>query len=172
MRVLFTTILVLGVQCVQAQVTTASKQPVAKQTKTMATGEGYLNNQSSYQAHGASGALVIADPTINALNRQGYGSRVPLYGHKGVLGLPRGTYGYARGQLWLRSTVATSTGGSTGISSVGTGGSNGGAGVSGSAPGVNGKAPDAGPAIWGSARGLLQPSVPPKSGATASGRGQ
>ncbi|OLY92992.1 hypothetical protein SAMN05444008_10492 [Cnuella takakiae] len=114
-----------------------------------------LQSSSAYPAKAGNTRLGIADPTINALNGMGNGIGVPVYGSNGVLGLPKGTYGYAKGQLWLRSTDATSIGGITGNPSVGTGSSSAGAG--GNMLGLNGKSPYAGPANWGSAQGLRQP---------------
>lgn len=113
-----------------------------------------LQTTGAYPAKGGIG-LGIADPTLNAFNKMGAGSSPSLYGSNGVLGLPRGTYGFARGQLWLRSNGSTSIGGVTGNPSVGNGSSSAGAG--GNMLGVNGNSPYAGPVIWGSAQGIRQP---------------
>lgn len=169
MRPILLTFFLVAFNLAHAQVKSNTGKPQQRPLLNITNTGGQLQSRGSYQARSAPGTFRIADPTINALNGQGYGGPVKMYGSDGVLGLPRGTYGYAKGQLWLRSTDATSIGGSTGNSTVGTGSSNAGVGVSGSAPGVNGKAPDAGPAIWGSARGLLQPTVPAKA-ATNSGK--
>lgn len=113
-----------------------------------------LQSTGTYPAK-AGGKQGIADPTIKALNNMGDEGSPRLYGSNGVLGLPRGTYGFARGQLWLRSNGATSIGGITGNPSVGTGSSSSGAG--GNTLGLNGQSPYAGPSIWGSAQGIRQP---------------
>jgi hypothetical protein len=100
--------------------------------------------------------LFIADPVIQAYNMRSNGANVRLSG-SGVIGMPRGSYGFANGQVLLRSTGATSIGGITGSGSVGTGSTPGSPGTSGSALGVNGKNVYAGPSIWGSAHGLNLP---------------
>lgn len=142
-------LLVMGADAQQNKTGSKTKPPA--QQKTAATGS--LQSTGAYPAKG-SVRLGIADPTVNALNNMGGGSSPSLYGSNGVLGLPRGTFGFARGQLWLRSNGSTSIGGVTGNPSVGTGSSSAGAG--GNMLGVNGKSPYAGPAIWGSAQGLRQ----------------
>jgi hypothetical protein len=120
---------------------------------------GSLTNTGAYQARRPL-SNSIYDPTIRAMNNRTEYGGVPLFGKKSLLALPKGTYGFSNGQVWLRTTDATSIGGITGNGSVGTGSSNGGVGTSGAAIGVNGKNPYAGPAIWGSAQGLkVQDSV-------------
>lgn len=118
-----------------------------------------LNSTAAYPAKAptANRLLYIADPTLRALNTRRAGTALPLFGNYGIWGVPKGTYGFAKGQVWLRTTDATSIGGTTGISSVGTGSSSGGIGMGGLANGVNGKSPYAGPTIWGSAQGLNLP---------------
>ncbi len=149
----------------QAQTTqrkAASPTKRANDNNAMATRQQQqmaLNSTGSYQAKApsASGRLWIADPTIRALNNRREGAEIPMFGTNSILGLPKGTYGYRKGQLWLRSTDATSIGGVTGNSSVGNGSSAGGVGTGGFVNGVNGKSPYAGAGIWGSAQGMQLP---------------
>lgn len=114
-----------------------------------------LTERGNYAAKSpaAPGQLSIADPVIRAFNQRSNGANIRLSG-SGVLGAPRGTYGFANGQISLRSTDATSIGGITGSGSVGTGTSAGSVGMGGMVPHVNGKNVYAGPALWGSARNL------------------
>jgi hypothetical protein len=114
-----------------------------------------LTDRGNYaaKAPGAAGQLSIADPVIRAYNMRSNGANIRLSG-SGVMGAPRGTYGFANGQISLRSTDAPSIGGITGSGSVGTGTSTGGVGMGGMVPHVNGKNIYAGPALWGSARNL------------------
>lgn len=111
------------------------------------------NRNYAAKANGTTGSLPIADPVIRAFNMRSNGANIRLSG-SGVLGAPRGTYGFANGQISLRSTDAPSIGGITGSGSVGTGTSTGGVGMGGMVPNVNGKNVYAGPALWGSARNL------------------
>ena len=87
-----------------------------------------------------------------------------MFGNRSLLGLPKGTYGFGNGQLWLRQTDATSIGGVTGNSTVGTGSSSG-MSMGANATGVNGKNPYAGPTMWGSAQGLQLPDSTRKQAA-------
>jgi hypothetical protein len=117
-----------------------------------------LLHTGRYAAKAGNGVtnLYIADPVIRAFNMRSNGANIRLSG-SGVLGAPRGTYGFANGQISLRTTDATSIGGITGSGSVGTGSSAGGVGTAGMAPLVNGKNVYAGPSIWGSARNMQLP---------------
>lgn len=127
---------------------------------TIRNSTGTMSSTGSYEARAPLSANRISDPTVRAMNNRTEFSGVPLFGKNSLLALPKGTYGFRKGQLLLRTTDATSIGGITGNGSVGTGSSNGSVGTGGSAIGVNGKNPYAGPAIWGSAQGLkLQDSV-------------
>lgn len=137
--------------------TERSKVQAGKEQTTVQSGR--LQSASAYPAKAADPGIPfrITDPTIRAMNNRSAGSELPLYGSDGLLGLPKGTYGFARGQLWLRPTDATSIGGITGSGSVGTGGSANGVGTGGFANGVNGKSPYAGPTVWGSLQGMNLP---------------
>jgi hypothetical protein len=116
-----------------------------------------LTDTRSYPAkQGTNRPFSISDPVINAYNYRSNGGNIRLSG-SGVLGSPRGTYGFANGQLLLRNTDATSFGGNSGNGSVGTGSSPAGPGTAGMVPWVNGKSVYAGPTIWGSGRGLNLP---------------
>ena len=93
--------------------------------------------------------LSIADPVIRTLNERADASAGVDVPGSGILGMPKLTYGIARGQILLRSTVAPSIGTSTGSGSVGTGTNVGAIGTAGNSIGVNGKNPYAGPGIYG-----------------------
>jgi hypothetical protein len=96
----------------------------------------------------ASAPLKITDATVNMLNQRAKGMGFPISG-SGILGMPKVTYGIAKGKLLLRTTDAPTIGSSTGPGSVGTGTSIGTMGTSGNGLGVNGKNPYAGPNIYG-----------------------
>jgi hypothetical protein len=93
--------------------------------------------------------LTIADPTINALKQNAAGGNVQI-SKSGIVGMPRGTYGFANGKILLRTTTATSSGAGYGSGAVATGSSINSLGTSESTIGVNGKSPYAGPWLWGS----------------------
>lgn len=97
----------------------------------------------------ASQVLEISDPLILELKRRFYGADVKISG-SGVVGMPNGTYGFADGQLFLRSTTATSPGTLYGSAATGTGTTLGGLGSGEYFLGVNGRAAAAGPWMWGS----------------------
>ena len=92
--------------------------------------------------------LQIADPVVRTLNERANGANTPI-DFREFMGVGRGTYGIANGQILLRPNGATTSGGITGSGAVGTGSSPGGIGIHGTAPGVNGKNPYAGPGMWG-----------------------
>jgi hypothetical protein len=96
----------------------------------------------------------VSDPTLVALSENAKGNDV-FVSKSGIVGMPKRAYGFANGHILLHSTVATSSGSTSGTSSVGTGSSISGMGRSGSFIGMNGKSPDAGQAMWGNARGLV-----------------
>lgn len=96
----------------------------------------------------AAGSLKIYDATLVALNRKAAGLPHQI-APSGIIGMPKITYGIARGQLLLRNTTAPSLGATTGSGAVGTGTHAGSMGTSGHSPGVNGKSPDAGPSLYG-----------------------
>jgi hypothetical protein len=108
-----------------------------------------LSNTSTNAALAPSATrLSIADPIINALNANAKGTNIKL-SPSGLIGVPKGTYGFANGKLILYSNNATSTGAITGMGSVGTGSSIGNVGALGPAMGVNGKNPYAGVGSYG-----------------------
>lgn len=115
-----------------------------------------LGNTGRYNAFGSSNAagLRISDPTIIRLNQRASGADVPLSG-SGIAGMPKGSYGFAKGKILLRNTTSTTPGTGYGSGAVGTGTSLQGPGTAESAIGVNGKSPYAGPWLWGDRRPLL-----------------
>lgn len=90
----------------------------------------------------------IADPIIGALNAKADGNNVQV-SSSGIVGVPKGTYGFAHGKIVLYPSGATSSGTSTGSGSVGTGTGPGGIGMFGPAIGVNGKSPFTGTGSYG-----------------------
>ena len=108
-----------------------------------------LNSTSSYPAfRRPADSFKIADPTIRALDANAKGANLKL-GPSGLVGVPKGTYGFANGKIRLYPSGATSTGTTTGMGSVGTGSSTGAVGSSGPTMGVNGKNPYASPGAYG-----------------------
>ena len=87
--------------------------------------------------------LQISDPILKAFNANANGANIKL-GSSGLLGVPKGAYGFANGKIILYSNGAKSSGTITGMGSVGTGTSPGTVGSLGPAMGVNGKNPYAG----------------------------
>lgn len=110
-----------------------------------------LASASDNQAYGNAPVrrFSIADPIINLLNQRAAGTHVP-FRSSGIIGMPKGMYGFANGKIFLRSTTATSSGTAYGSGAVGTGTTIGGLGTSENVIGVNGKNPYAGPGLWGS----------------------
>ena len=106
-----------------------------------------LFSESTYNAFApeATQGLFIADPTINVFRLRASGINVYL-SETGIVGMPKGSYGIANGQLTFYSTGATSMGTSTGSGAVGTGTSTGTMGTLGPAMGVSGRSPFA---SWG-----------------------
>lgn len=150
----------------------AARQEVAKKKHSTKT-ETAANNQaeasatsntlissSSNQAYG-SRRFSIADPTIKTLNGRANGSNVPVPS-TGIVGMPKGMYGFANGKILLRNTTAPSSGTLYGSGAVGTGTTITGVGAAENAIGVNGKAPYAGPWLWGS-RSPVQSAAPAAS---------
>lgn len=129
--------------------TTAKKQ--VQRQDTLAGKTVLLNSTTNNAAYGGTTAqrFSIADPTINALNRQAAGN-APVVSESGVVGMPRRTYGFANGKILLRPTTAPTSGTVYGSGSVGTGTTIMGVGTGENALGVNGKNPYAGPWLWGS----------------------
>lgn len=110
-----------------------------------------LLNSGSHQAFSNAAVttdLPIADPTIRALNARANGIPVNI-GRSGIVGVPKGTYGYSNGHIFFRTTSATSLGTTTGSGTVGTGTSIGSIGTAAPVIGVNGKSPYAGTNMWG-----------------------
>jgi hypothetical protein len=139
------------------QSATKKSQAVSKkQTATNSAGTKTYSLQSSgankayYNASSASeiNRLYIADPTIKALNEKASGGDVKI-GTTGIVGAPKGTYGFANGHILFYTTTSTSIGGVTGSGAVGTGSNPGNFGSGGQVNGVNGKSPFAGPGMYG-----------------------
>ena len=142
------------------QKTVSKKSTAAKNTNVPASKEKKedvvsLTSTSSNQAYSETDTVAaagrrfsIADPTINILNQRANGSNVPV-SSSGVVGMPRGAYGFANGKILLRPTTATSSGTLYGSGAVGTGTTIMGVGAGENSLGVNGKNPYAGPWLWG-----------------------
>jgi hypothetical protein len=141
-----------------AKKTTKAKRPIAKTKPAAATPTGSTADRtythSTSTAHSAYTApsaarLQIADPTIRTLNARANGANIRLSG-SGVVGMPRGTYGFANGRFTLMPGGARTSGTQTGSGATGTGTSPGSAGSFGPAMGTNGKNPYGGPWLWSS----------------------
>jgi len=157
-KILLSTVLLGLVSIGQAQTTPSKKKPAAKSsvkaTKTPATTSiVVLYSTSANNAYTPSsiGRLQIADTTINFMNQRAAGANIS-FGNSAIADMPKGTYGFANGKIFLRNTTATTSGSAYGSGAVGTGTSIHGAGTSESTIGVNGKSPDAGPWLWGDRR--------------------
>jgi hypothetical protein len=113
-----------------------------------------LNSTSEHKAYAQPSVnytnYQIQDPILKVLNQRANGSDVKI-GSSGIIGEPKGTYGFADGHIIFYSTGSTSSGTITGSGSVGTGSSPGSVGSNSSLMGVNGKSPYAGPSSWGTA---------------------
>jgi hypothetical protein len=103
--------------------------------------------------------LQIADPIVKALKAKANGADIKI-GSSGLVGVPKGTYGFANGKIAFYLGGATSNGTSTGSGSVGTGSSPGNIGSLGPAMGVNGKSPYAGNGAYGTRVPLIVERVP------------
>ncbi|WP_121354256.1 hypothetical protein [Flavisolibacter nicotianae] len=161
-KLLLAAFLVIGIVVSSAAQTTAvkkqAKQKTAKQGQAKAvTGKTkYAANNSSTvvlrsvsenNAYApATRPFTITDPTITTLNQQANGAAA---GSSRIAGMPKGTYGFANGKLFLRPTTANSSGTVSGSGAVGTGTTIIGVGTSENSPGVNGKNPNAGTWLWG-----------------------
>lgn len=107
-----------------------------------------LTDTASYKALSNSSAkFQIADPTLQALDARANGATIRISG-SGIVGMPRGSYGFANGKIKLYNTTATTPGGITGNSSVGTGSYPGSIGAAANSISVNGKSPYAGSGMW------------------------
>jgi hypothetical protein len=125
--------------------TTSQQSTSANEAKMPAiprSGQGWMNTPA------VNNNLQISDPVIRTLNQRANGANTPI-DFREFMGVGRGTYGVANGQILLRPNGATTSGGITGSGAVGTGSTPGGVGVHGTALGVNGKNPYAGPGMWG-----------------------
>lgn len=131
-----------------------AKKEAAKKPATVATLPSNtitLSHSSDYKAFADRAAvrrLYIADTTLRVLDRNAAGANLRISG-SGIVGRPRGSYGFSNGQFILYGTHATSTGTITGSGSVGTGSSPASIGTFGPGMGVNGKNPYAGPEMYG-----------------------
>ena len=133
----------------------AKEQTTAKQKFSSATKKNHVFLLTSSTAHAAYAApknyseLQIADPTVKALDLRAEGANIRISG-SGIVGMPRGSYGFANGRIKLYNTVATTPGGITGSGTVATGSYPGGVGAAANSISVNGKSPYAGSGMWGS----------------------
>lgn len=149
-----------------AKKTTKAKQGSTAKTKPAATTADRTYTHSTSTAHSAYTAppaaarLQIADPTIRTLNARANGANIRLSG-SGVVGMPRGTYGFANGRFTLMPGGARTSGTQTGSGATGTGTSPGSAGSFGPAMGTNGKNPYGGPWLWSSGNNTQNPATPP-----------
>lgn len=170
--IFLTAILCIGFISTFAQSQTShDKQPVVKKknvteskpanlsrAKTVDTAS--FTSTSANKAYAATSGLSIADPTINLLNQRANGSNA-FVSRSGIVGMPKSSYGFARGKLFLRSTTALSSGTSYGSGAVATGTTIMGTGTGENTPGINGKNPYAGPSLWGSKPYGVQTTVAP-----------
>ena len=106
------------------------------------------NNKAYSSVLSQNNQYQIADPTVRALNEKAIGGDVKI-SSSGIVGMPKGTYGFAKGHVTFYTAGSTSSGTITGSGSVGTGSTPGSLGTNGSVPDVNGKNPYAGSSIWG-----------------------
>jgi hypothetical protein len=140
-----------------AKKTTSKKS--AKKVKNSSDTATILSTTASYNANAAPASFTtqyfISDPLVKALDARASGAPIRISG-SGIVGMPRGSYGFGKGQLKLYNTGATTSGGITGNGSVGTGSYLGSIGTHAAASGVNGKSPYAGSHMWG-LNGALAP---------------
>ena len=141
---------------------TVVKKPSKTIVKDTASGVIRLMSTSTNEANSVGSRLNIADPTIKAFNQKAAGADLKLSG-SGIVGMPNGTYGFANGKIFLRSTTATSPGTAYGSGGVGTGTSINSIGTSEATIGVNGKSSYAGPWLWGSKQPVYNVAVGAKA---------
>jgi hypothetical protein len=134
--------------------------PVIKRTKqkqqikndTSSTGSiitlSSSSNNKAFASTPSFNRFPIADSTLKALNAKANGANIKFNGSP-LIGVPKGTYGFANGRLTLYTMGATSTGTITGSGSVGTGTSPGAISTLGPVIGVNGKSPYTGQGPYG-----------------------
>lgn len=136
-----------------------AKKPAKKKEASQTTTTFTLTDTAGHSAKEApatfNNQLFIADPTAKALDARAEGMPIRISG-SGIVGMPRGSYGFKNGQFRLYPSGATTSGGITGNGSVGTGSFTGSIGTHSSVMGVNGKSPYAGSNMWG-----LNGAVPP-----------
>ena len=126
----------------------ADRVKTTTSTKTDNTSATTLTSTGEYPALGSPGSrLFISDPTVRTLNARANGQNIRVSG-SGVVGMPRGSYGFANGKISLLPRGSRTSGTQTGNGSVGSGTSAAAAGASGPAMGLNGKNPYAGTEIW------------------------
>lgn len=149
MKCLLAIVLVLmmkqGLAQTNTRATTAKKSVNAVKKKKPAS--NVLLSTSTYKAKSidvsAARRLQISDTIVTTMKAKAQGAQVDFNGRK-MIGVPRGTYGFANGRLLLYSNASTSSGTTTGSGSVGTGSSPAGVGSFGPTTGTNGKSPYAG----------------------------
>lgn len=127
--------------------TTNKKTTTKKQTNNTVT----LADTTSYSAYSGntnSKRFQISDPVVRTMDANSKGANIRVSG-SGIVGMPRGSYGFANGKIKLYNTVATTSGGITGSGTVGTGSYPGSIGTGANAISVNGKSPYAGSGMWG-----------------------
>jgi hypothetical protein len=125
----------------QKQKDTVVKKNITYTLTSTSTNNAFANRQSATR-------FSIADPIIGALNAKANGNDVKI-SSSGIVGVPKGTYGFAHGKIIFYPSGATSSGTSTGSGSVGTGTGPGGISMFGPAIGVNGKSPFTGTGAYG-----------------------
>jgi hypothetical protein len=106
------------------------------------------SNNKAFSNPSFNNRFQITDPTLRAMNANANGANIKFHGSP-IIGVPKGTYGFADGKLTLYTTGATSTGTITGSGSVGTGTSPGAIGTLGPKLGANGKSPYTGQGPYG-----------------------
>lgn len=121
---------------VKKKATTESEQvnvsPLAKAGDTAS----FISASANKAYAAANPGLSIADPTINLLNERANGSNAAV-SRSGIVGMPKSSYGFARGKLLLRSTTAPSSGTTYGSGAVATGTTIMGTGTGENTPGIN-----------------------------------
>jgi hypothetical protein len=121
-----------------------------------------LNNTGTYTAKAydvsAARRLQISDTIVATMKAKAQGAQVDFDGRK-MIGVPRGTYGFANGRLLLYSNASTSSGTATGSGSVGTGSSPASVGSFGPTTGTNGKSPYAGSGPYATRLPVLTNSI-------------
>jgi hypothetical protein len=148
-------LMLLGAQSMQAQVkkpAKAKKVSTVKKKNPSQQPPGTVRLQSTRTHHAFASVTTatpaVSDPVIRLMNAKPAAGPGHMNGSS-LVGVPRGTYGFAGGKLMLYSNTATSTGTTTGSGSVGTGSSPGSIGAFGKPMGVSGISPNATPGTYG-----------------------